>query len=956
MRRNTATVAAASGHDDQHEEERALHATRPYHRGSSCCVANRTMLGRGAALARPGPLPAPLRGSERAAVRHGRAAGFRRPRRPAARRAARSTGRARLLDLGSGPGTFAARAAARHPGSRSSPSSRAGRFARSVRALGEALPLATAASTSRSACRRSATSATARRAARAAAGGSAARDRRARSRGAGARGSRTTPTTSAARCSASRSARSSCAPRPPRRRSSPRARRRLDAARAARRRDPAGLHPGARMMRAWARRAAALHERADRARRPARSALVAVRRRRRAAVGAAPGVPALRRRARRRHVHWPRRAAARSDRARARAARTAIRELDGTLPDQPLAVTVRSAPNGAIAEPSALDTAAFAIGDALLVREPRRPCPARGRSRPRCAANRIRRCAAPGSGPVPFVCITLGDEPLATARHGHRRAWTSAGGPWLGLGRAGDLAIVSTCHLILDGYAHARLAARISGRCIVLSVRPSGKREERDMRPRLECAIPLDVTWRELTAASGRFHSPTHSAASCTRSPAGSDARFSPTVQMPVAPGAPDDPLRRRRRVVPAIVSVRFDRGVPEPLAEFTARARAALAREASGAGLTSMLLAAARATPAPLAWKRRALGVGRPRWLEPVADLIGGRGCVSRIVLDVPSPPACAVSSPAQLASRRRSVGRLRAHDRRRRHACSDHAVRIGTIRRPSPARSRTCAPAVRLPNANRGGAQLGDEGSWFRGVWRVFHTITVSRRRSAASRGRRTRAATPMTRRPCTLAKGTREDVSEAARAALIRRPAMRSARRPATPPTRRRAPAAAAARSTTTSPPSRTTSRRRSRSSCSRRNVLEERLASVLTAPVHHGLERILLNAAYIDRLISDLLDLGCHDAGRLEIRRRARRSRHPPRARARTRRLHPRSPARPAPDRAARDHHLRSDAHRARRVEPRRERAQARRPRRARHWCASRSSAGSRASPSSTTATA
>ena len=70
------------------------------------------------------------------------------------------------------------------------------------------------------------------------------------------------------------------------------------------------------------------------------------------------------------------------------------------------------------------------------------------------------------------------------------------------------------------------------------------------------------------------------------------------------------------------------------------------------------MLLAAARATPAPLAWKRRALGVARPRWLEPVADLIGGRGCVSRIVLDVPSAPSCAVSSPARLASDADRVG----------------------------------------------------------------------------------------------------------------------------------------------------------------------------------------------------------------------------------------------------------------------------------------------------------
>jgi hypothetical protein len=127
-------------------------------------------------------------------------------------------------------------------------------------------------------------------------------------------------------------------------------------------------------------------------------------------------------------------------------------------------------------------------------------------------------------------------------------------------------------------------------------------------------------------------------------------ARFSPTIQVPVAPGVPGDPVRVRRRVVPAIVSVRFEDGRPEPFERFAARARAGLAREASGDGLASSLLAAARATPAPLAWKRRAMGPGRPRWLEPVADLIGGRGCVSRIKLDVPSPPACAVSSPARL------------------------------------------------------------------------------------------------------------------------------------------------------------------------------------------------------------------------------------------------------------------------------------------------------------------
>ena len=60
------------------------------------------------------------------------------------------------------------------------------------------------------------------------------------------------------------------------------------------------------------------------------------------------------------------------------------------------------------------------------------------------------------------MCVALGDEPIETARHGHRRAWTERGGPWLGLGRAGGVAVVSTCHLIVDGYGHALITARIA--------------------------------------------------------------------------------------------------------------------------------------------------------------------------------------------------------------------------------------------------------------------------------------------------------------------------------------------------------------------------------------------------------------------------------------------------------------------------------------------------------------
>jgi hypothetical protein len=84
----------------------------------------------------------------------------------------------------------------------------------------------------------------------------------------------------------------------------------------------------------------------------------------------------------------------------------------------------------------------------------------------------------------------------------------------------------------------------------------------------------------------------------------------------------------------------------------FEARARETLSRESEGSGLMSRLLAAARAAPAPLAWKRRGISANRPRWLDRFADVIGGRACLSRILLDAPIAPTCAVSSPARLAA----------------------------------------------------------------------------------------------------------------------------------------------------------------------------------------------------------------------------------------------------------------------------------------------------------------
>ncbi|HEX5063051.1 MAG TPA: hypothetical protein VFV99_26935, partial [Kofleriaceae bacterium] len=135
-------------------------------------------------------------------------------------------------------------------------------------------------------------------------------------------------------------------------------------------------------------------------------------------------------------------------------------------------------------------------------------------------------------------------------------------------------------------------------------------------------------------------------------------ASFSPTIQIPVARGHKDDPLRLRRRIVSATTSVRFVDGVPEPLTAFEGRVRGVFAREAAATGLVSRLLGAARAVPMPVAWKRKSISAKRPRWLETFADVIGGRALLSRIALDTSIPVMCAASSPARHASERDPIG----------------------------------------------------------------------------------------------------------------------------------------------------------------------------------------------------------------------------------------------------------------------------------------------------------
>jgi hypothetical protein len=323
--------------------------------------------------------------------------------------------------------------------------------------------------------------------------------------------------------------------------------------------------------------------------------------------------------------------------ALADAARQAIRALDGTLPGQPLAVTLERDILGARTVPSDLSTVAFIDGGRVRIE----------------------------GDSVPFVAISVDDEPIETARHGHRQAWRNGRGPWLGIGRAGGLTIVSTCHMVVDGYGHAQLAAAILARAIAgQAVGGPAKRLSTDrvdaaddpVRQVAPGSIPLAVHWRELAGHAPRLLDLAYRLGIALHRLAGDPAAtFSPTFQIPVAPGAPDDPDRLKRRVIPAIVSVRFSDGRPEPFEVFAARAKEILAREAAGDGLTTRLFTAAQSIPVPTRWKRSQLGAERGGWWGNVAEVLGGRVCLTKLRMDV---PAVAVSSAAQLASERDPLG----------------------------------------------------------------------------------------------------------------------------------------------------------------------------------------------------------------------------------------------------------------------------------------------------------
>jgi hypothetical protein len=253
--------------------------------------------------------------------------------------------------------------------------------------------------------------------------------------------------------------------------------------------------------------------------------------------------------------------------AAAHAAVTAIDQLDGTLPDQPLAVTIARAGGAAHTRPAPdRRRVSFVLGDRVVSvgLDPRGPAHERALA-DRLAATLDGRGAIEAPGPPPLVAVTVGEVALTAAHHAHRRAWTAAGGPWLGIARTGGLTAVTTCHLAVDGFGHAALTrAILDGLTAGLAVAPRGPAGPPPPPAPAGVGEHLDVAWRALPSGGRALplayalartlapagspprscSSPWRPAPSTIRraSPAASDRRCSACAAIPAAPSSPTRP------------------------------------------------------------------------------------------------------------------------------------------------------------------------------------------------------------------------------------------------------------------------------------------------------------------------------------------------------------------------------------------------------------------------------
>ncbi len=348
--------------------------------------------------------------------------------------------------------------------------------------------------------------------------------------------------------------------------------------------------------------------------------------------------------------------------AAAHAVVAALAARDGQFPGQPLRVRLeRERDRLCVVKATTPTTVGFALADRVLVAalDPRGP--AHEHALARRLAERARGVALPDVDPAapasatPIAVIAIGDEPLELAHHGHRRAWTDDGGPWLGVARACGLTVLSACRLAIDGFGHAHLVSDVVGhldRGAARALAATAAAIVGDAGPpplpmiAAVDAVPLGVAWRRLPAPTPTFARQAWALGRVLAArPDGTIRARGSTLQIPVAAGPPDDPTRFARRVRAALVTVRFPDGRPEPYPGFAARAKDAIADEAVGRGLLGRLRAGRAGAPGPRWFTRRWLGGGGPDGGGP-GEVLAGDGALSLLRV-TGLPPLVAASAP---------------------------------------------------------------------------------------------------------------------------------------------------------------------------------------------------------------------------------------------------------------------------------------------------------------------
>ncbi len=411
--------------------------------------------------------------------------------------------------------------------------------------------------------------------------------------------------------------------------------------------------------------------------------------------------------------------------ARAYAAASALARIDGELPGQPVRQAIERR-NGWLVRrplPSGPPNAVFLTASgAYLARLDDGAEVRLARSLGRVCAGgspaELHRVDADDRAAVPAaIAVRIASEPIAVARHLHRGAWSAGGGPWLGVGGAstdsGPIDLVTTCHLAVDGYGHARIAASIF-RALDRPAHPSLAALAAAARDGLGgTVIPFGVgstptgtgSPDRIGFAGERIAAPAPDFPTAAwafgrvldrtfrEGPDRRRARHTPTFQVPIAPGGGGDDVRRRRRVVFGLLSIPMRDGETVSLDEFRAGLRARIARDAAGHGVLSRLGSAVVRGPFPHGLRRRVWTAGTtPNRLLPMVEVLRGRGSLSVVRFpggDAPPPPLYAVSSPGLYPSRHDPRGGVVLTLMHHAHGATATVAGTGRLAQPAAARA---------------------------------------------------------------------------------------------------------------------------------------------------------------------------------------------------------------------------------------------------------------------------